>query len=69
MKYRSHYELIDCWGYRILAKDLGMSDKAISMWKSRDCIPTDYWGKVVMAAKKRDLPVTIESLYHTRHQT
>lgn len=67
-KFASHYELIEIYGYRVLADDLGLERKAVSMWKSRSHIPVDVWGDLVNVARKRGISVTIQQLYETRLQ-
>jgi hypothetical protein len=58
-------QIIDLWPtMSALATDVGLHDKyqTVAAWKRRDRIPPDYWIAVVRAAKRRDLPVTYETL-------
>jgi len=65
-------QIIDLWPtMSALATDVGLQDKyqTVAAWKRRDSIPPDYWRSVVEAAKRRDLPVTYETLANAAART
>lgn len=45
-----------------MAEDIGVDPRAIRVMRARNNIPARYWPRVIEAAEKRGLPITIDEL-------
>ena len=62
---KSHPEIVKLWPRTLdLARDLELPDQNVRQWVSRGTIPCKYWEKLVLAAKTRGYPVSLELLAH-----
>jgi hypothetical protein len=55
-------DIIDAFGYALLAQTVKRPPGTVAAWKSRGSIPASYWQEIVDAAQKLDLPVTFKIL-------
>jgi len=56
-------EIVNLWpSMADLSADLGERYETVRKWRGRNRIPSEYWTRIVRAAKKRRLKVTIEML-------